>query len=235
MFRGIAQVSISTSTYINHPDRYITDVATITIDGFRHWREGPNRWIFCSICSLNLKLGLCGSRLNPILLGSERWESWCRWDMSFNNAPLVSDVYKVRACWVYAAAEAFCQLSRCRRTVTLYIYAHYSRVEGYMNVWDIDNRVLWAFITTSFNVSTIRSFDEMPDFYAVLLFIAISLVTVIVQSIVKHKGTNPDGLPLPPGPKPFPLLGNLRDLPKERAWLTYKDWQETYGQKFRRC
>jgi hypothetical protein len=36
-------------------------------------------------------------------------------------------------------------------------------------------------------------------------------------------------LPLPPGPKPRPLVGNLFDLPREKEWLTYHAWAQQYG------
>ncbi len=34
---------------------------------------------------------------------------------------------------------------------------------------------------------------------------------------------------LPPGPKGFPLIGNLWDVPAEYPWLTYAQWAATYG------
>ena len=34
---------------------------------------------------------------------------------------------------------------------------------------------------------------------------------------------------LPPGPPPAPLVGNVFQLPKERAWLQYAEWAEQYG------
>ena len=36
-------------------------------------------------------------------------------------------------------------------------------------------------------------------------------------------------LPLPPGPKPLPIIGNLLDFPKHHEWLTYNEWSKIYG------
>ena len=38
-------------------------------------------------------------------------------------------------------------------------------------------------------------------------------------------------LPLPPGPKGWPIVGNLKDLDHEdkHTWLRYTDWMSTYG------
>ncbi|KAJ3565256.1 hypothetical protein NP233_g7746 [Leucocoprinus birnbaumii] len=40
---------------------------------------------------------------------------------------------------------------------------------------------------------------------------------------------NPHGLPLPPGPKGYPIIGNLFDLPTWKPWLTYDQWHKKYG------
>lgn len=35
--------------------------------------------------------------------------------------------------------------------------------------------------------------------------------------------------PLPPGPKPLPVLGNLLDWPSKKEWETFTKWSELYG------
>lgn len=34
---------------------------------------------------------------------------------------------------------------------------------------------------------------------------------------------------LPPGPKKWPLLGNILDMPTSKEWLTFIEWGRTYG------
>jgi hypothetical protein len=35
--------------------------------------------------------------------------------------------------------------------------------------------------------------------------------------------------PYPPGPKGFPIVGNLFDINNERPWITYGKWAKQYG------
>jgi len=44
-------------------------------------------------------------------------------------------------------------------------------------------------------------------------------------SISKNRGVPP----LPPGPKPLPIIENLLDVPKLSAWLQYQKWAAQYG------
>lgn len=34
---------------------------------------------------------------------------------------------------------------------------------------------------------------------------------------------------LPPGPPGLPLIGNVLDVPKKEAWLTYQQWSRDYS------
>jgi hypothetical protein len=38
-----------------------------------------------------------------------------------------------------------------------------------------------------------------------------------------------DAIPLPPGPRRLPILGNLLNRPKNNPWLTLTKWAEEYG------
>ncbi|GAA5997441.1 cytochrome P450 [Rhodotorula paludigena] len=38
--------------------------------------------------------------------------------------------------------------------------------------------------------------------------------------------------PLPPGPPPLPIIGNLLDVPKSRPWVKFAEWTEQYGPIF---
>jgi hypothetical protein len=37
------------------------------------------------------------------------------------------------------------------------------------------------------------------------------------------------GQPYPPGPKGYPLIGNLLDMPSKYGWLKFKKYAEQYG------
>ena len=52
---------------------------------------------------------------------------------------------------------------------------------------------------------------------------------LLFRQLKKSKSSNPNGLPLPPGPKGYPLIGNLFDMPIDKPWLVYEEWCKTYG------
>ncbi|PPQ69644.1 hypothetical protein CVT24_001217 [Panaeolus cyanescens] len=55
------------------------------------------------------------------------------------------------------------------------------------------------------------------------------LLCTALKTILTRKKRNPNGLPLPPGPKGLPIIGNLLDMPKDKPWLAYDDWCKVYG------
>ena len=48
----------------------------------------------------------------------------------------------------------------------------------------------------------------------------------------KRRIGNPNGLPLPPGPKGYPLIGNIFDVAVDKPWVVYDEWRKTYGKIF---
>ncbi|KXN81295.1 O-methylsterigmatocystin oxidoreductase [Leucoagaricus sp. SymC.cos] len=53
-----------------------------------------------------------------------------------------------------------------------------------------------------------------------------------LYGFVQERKNNPSGLPLPPGPKGYPIIGNLFNIPIHQPWLVYDEWSKTYGDMF---
>jgi hypothetical protein len=51
----------------------------------------------------------------------------------------------------------------------------------------------------------------------------------LLALVIVKRWTTRRKLNLPPGPQPLPLIGNVLDLPWEKEWLTYRAWNEEYG------
>ena len=63
-------------------------------------------------------------------------------------------------------------------------------------------------------------------------FILVSLgvaFVFVVRSIVTQRKRNPRGLPLPPGPKGLPVLGNIFQFPKALLWEEYDKLCKQHG------
>ncbi|TFK37128.1 cytochrome P450 [Crucibulum laeve] len=52
---------------------------------------------------------------------------------------------------------------------------------------------------------------------------------VVAGYIYSRQRSNRTGLPLPPGPKKWPIIGNLLQLPTSFEWETYAHWGEIYN------
>ncbi|KAL3442664.1 cytochrome P450 [Aspergillus insuetus] len=56
--------------------------------------------------------------------------------------------------------------------------------------------------------------------------LAITGLVLVVYLATRRQRTS---LPLPPGPKPLPLIGNIHQAPKSHGWRTYQQWSKEYG------
>jgi hypothetical protein len=51
-------------------------------------------------------------------------------------------------------------------------------------------------------------------------------VALLIRAYVRKPSPR---APLPPGPRPLPLIGNLFDMPKEDAWRVFQRYAEQHG------
>ncbi|KAH9898437.1 cytochrome P450 [Cubamyces lactineus] len=65
-----------------------------------------------------------------------------------------------------------------------------------------------------------------------LVWVAVVAVALVLVRRRRQPTTYPRCLPLPPGPKRQPILGNALDIPLSKQWLTFQRWAEIYGDIF---
>jgi hypothetical protein len=58
---------------------------------------------------------------------------------------------------------------------------------------------------------------------------AISLSLYLLAKLWDRRGRK--GLSYPPGPPPWPIIGNFFDIPKEKPWIAYTDMSKKYGRR----
>ncbi|KDQ57809.1 hypothetical protein JAAARDRAFT_276111 [Jaapia argillacea MUCL 33604] len=64
----------------------------------------------------------------------------------------------------------------------------------------------------------------MASFIGLFDALALLLVVLLLKVLLSRRARPP----LPPGPKGYPLIGNLRDMPSGHAWKTFAAWGEKH-------
>ncbi|KAG9311216.1 cytochrome P450 [Chiua virens] len=59
--------------------------------------------------------------------------------------------------------------------------------------------------------------------------LALSCAAYGLVSHWRNKRKNPTGLPLPPGPTPIPIVGNILGINPDQPWVSYSRWSKIYG------
>ncbi len=54
-------------------------------------------------------------------------------------------------------------------------------------------------------------------------------ITLLCWYIIKGRTNSSLKLPLPPGPRPLPVIGNVHQVPKTHAWKQFHAWGKAYG------
>ncbi|KAL1950194.1 hypothetical protein VTO73DRAFT_5317 [Trametes versicolor] len=65
--------------------------------------------------------------------------------------------------------------------------------------------------------------------YVILLLVTSCVASLRYLRSLWDWKAHSQGLPLPPGPRPLPIVGNVFDLPKVRPWLGFRDMRKEYG------
>jgi hypothetical protein len=84
-------------------------------------------------------------------------------------------------------------------------------------------------------ITCMRGFREylVSFFFQIIMPSALHFVDILaggcVVYLLKRILSSNRAPPLPPGPKGYPVIGNLLDIPTEREWETYAHWSEEYG------
>ena len=81
-------------------------------------------------------------------------------------------------------------------------------------------------VTVNLPPSTIGLLGTYTYYKLAALFFGI---LIVFRQLKKGSNGNPKGLPLPPGPKGYPLIGNLFDMTVDNNWVIFDEYRKTYG------
>jgi hypothetical protein len=61
------------------------------------------------------------------------------------------------------------------------------------------------------------------------LLLALTLLAAVALLWRRSKQPHKDAVPLPPGPKRWPIIGGLLEMPRTFEHETYREWSRQYG------
>lgn len=61
------------------------------------------------------------------------------------------------------------------------------------------------------------------------LVVDICAVVLALLLVRQLQESSTSSSPLPPGPKSWPIIGNLLDWPRSKEWETFEQWKHQYG------
>ena len=83
---------------------------------------------------------------------------------------------------------------------------------------------------TGFKTSTAYHLSFVhPNMESVSILFVAAVLSAFVQIFLDWKKGRTRGLPLPPGPKGWPIIGNMFDVPASQPWMAYQSLAVEYG------
>jgi len=73
----------------------------------------------------------------------------------------------------------------------------------------------------------LHSFAIMSSDWRDICIGALICATLLVA--IRGEMDKKKAVPLPPGPPPIPIIGNVRGIDVNAPWLTYTEWGKQYG------